>query len=101
MAQPFGYLRMTGNESRLLKVGDRVRWGDTTADFGTVIKTTWSDVTIDWVTARRLQFSTMTWPKLNGCRQKMSNGDISDFAKKGSEIRWAPSGSKQEDHHHD
>jgi small-conductance mechanosensitive channel len=39
---------MNGTESRLLKVGDRVRWGDTTTDFGTVINTTWSDVTIDW-----------------------------------------------------
>jgi hypothetical protein len=29
-------------------VGDRVRWGDTTTDFGTVIRTTWSDVTINW-----------------------------------------------------
>ena len=39
---------MNGTESRLLKVGDRVSWGDTTTDFGTVINTTWSDVTIDW-----------------------------------------------------
>jgi len=39
---------MNGTESRLLKVGHRVRWGDTTTDFGTVINTTWSDVTIDW-----------------------------------------------------
>jgi small-conductance mechanosensitive channel len=39
---------MTGAESRLLKVGDRVRWGNTVTDCGTVIKTTWSDATIDW-----------------------------------------------------
>ena len=39
---------MTGSESRVLMVGDRVRWGDTTTDFGTVISTTWSDVTINW-----------------------------------------------------
>ena len=39
---------MTGTESRVLVVGDRVRWGDTTTDFGTVIRTTWSDVTINW-----------------------------------------------------
>ena len=39
---------MNGTESRLLKVGDRVRWGGTISDCGTVIKTTWSDVTIDW-----------------------------------------------------
>jgi hypothetical protein len=44
--------KMTGTESRLLKVGDRVRWGDTITDCGTVIKTTWSDVIIDWDNCR-------------------------------------------------
>jgi hypothetical protein len=39
---------MTGDQSRLLKVGDRVCWGATTSDLGTVIGTTWSEVTIDW-----------------------------------------------------
>jgi hypothetical protein len=39
---------MTGDQSRLLKVGDRVRWGDTTTDFGTVVETTWNGVTIGW-----------------------------------------------------
>jgi hypothetical protein len=39
---------MTGDQSRLLKVGDRVCWGATTTDLGTVVRTSWSEVTIDW-----------------------------------------------------
>ena len=39
---------MTGEQSRLLKVGDRVCWGESTTDCGTVVKTSWSDVTIEW-----------------------------------------------------
>jgi hypothetical protein len=41
---------MTGDQSRSLKPGDRVCWGDgTTAnDFGTVVGTSWSEVTIAW-----------------------------------------------------
>jgi hypothetical protein len=39
---------MTGDQSRQLHVGDRVCWGATTTDLGTVVVTTWSEVTIDW-----------------------------------------------------
>jgi hypothetical protein len=39
---------MTGDQSRLLKVGDRVCWGATTTDLDTVVRTSWSEVTIDW-----------------------------------------------------
>lgn len=39
---------MTGDQSRTLKVGDRVSWGATTTDLGTVVETAWSGVTIDW-----------------------------------------------------
>jgi hypothetical protein len=39
---------MTGDKSRLLKVGDRVCWGVTTKDLGRVIGTSWSEVTISW-----------------------------------------------------
>jgi hypothetical protein len=39
---------MTGDQSRLLNVGDRVCWGATTTDQGTVIATAWSGVTISW-----------------------------------------------------
>ena len=39
---------MTGDQSRLLKVGDRVRWGATTTDLGRVVETTWNGVAIDW-----------------------------------------------------
>ena len=39
---------MTGDESRRLSIGDRVRWGDTATDLGTVVGAAWSGVTIDW-----------------------------------------------------
>jgi hypothetical protein len=39
---------MTGEQSRSLKVGDRVCWGDTTTDLGRVVGTAWNGVTIDW-----------------------------------------------------
>jgi hypothetical protein len=39
---------MTGNQSRTLKVGDRVRWKDSTTDLGTVTAAAWSGVTIAW-----------------------------------------------------
>ena len=39
---------MTGDQSRQLKVGDRVRWKDSATDLGTVTATTWSGVTISW-----------------------------------------------------
>jgi hypothetical protein len=39
---------MTGDQSRSLAVGDRVCWGATTTDVGTVIGTAWSEVIIDW-----------------------------------------------------
>lgn len=39
---------MTGNQSRLLKVGDRVCWKASGTDQGTVVGTSWSGVTIAW-----------------------------------------------------
>jgi hypothetical protein len=39
---------MNGEQSRLLKVGDRVCWGAKTTDLGTVSGTSWSGVTIKW-----------------------------------------------------
>ncbi len=39
---------MTGDQSRTLGVGERVRWGANTTDMGTVVKTAWSGVIIDW-----------------------------------------------------
>jgi hypothetical protein len=39
---------MTGDESRLLKVSDRVCWKDSATDLGTIIGTAWSGVTIAW-----------------------------------------------------
>jgi hypothetical protein len=43
-----GAIEMTGDQSRKLKVGDRVRWGASITDLGTVVGTSWSGVTIDW-----------------------------------------------------
>ncbi len=39
---------MTGDQSRLLKVGDGVCWGATMSDLGTVVRTSWNEVIIDW-----------------------------------------------------
>ena len=39
---------MTGEQSRLLNVGDRVCWEASATDLGTVVGTAWSGVTIDW-----------------------------------------------------
>jgi hypothetical protein len=40
--------KMTGDQSRTLGVGDRVCWGATTTDLGTVVGTSWSEITISW-----------------------------------------------------
>jgi hypothetical protein len=39
---------MTGDQSRGLKVGDRVCWQNDGRDQGTVTKTNWAGVTIKW-----------------------------------------------------
>jgi hypothetical protein len=39
---------MTGAQSRLLNVGERVRWEESPTDLGTVAGTAWSGVSIDW-----------------------------------------------------
>jgi hypothetical protein len=39
---------MTGDQSRFLKVGDRVCWGATMTDLGTITETNWAGVTIKW-----------------------------------------------------
>jgi hypothetical protein len=39
---------MTGDQSRLLKAGDRVCWGTTTTDQGTVTEKNWAGVTVNW-----------------------------------------------------
>jgi len=39
---------MTGEESRLLKVGDRVCWKGSASELGTIIRTAWNDVRIAW-----------------------------------------------------
>jgi hypothetical protein len=39
---------MTGEQSRLLKVGDRLLWQNDQADSGTVTETNWAAVTVRW-----------------------------------------------------
>ena len=39
---------MTGEQSRQLKVGDRVCWNLSATDLGTVVGADWSGVTIKW-----------------------------------------------------
>jgi hypothetical protein len=39
---------MTGDQSRLLNVGDRVIWHNDQTDQGTIIEKDWAGVTIKW-----------------------------------------------------
>jgi hypothetical protein len=39
---------LTGDQSRTLTVGERVRWKDSDTDFGTVVGTDSNGVTIAW-----------------------------------------------------
>jgi hypothetical protein len=39
---------MTGEQSRLLKVGDRVSWGAATTELGTVAEKNWAGITVKW-----------------------------------------------------
>jgi len=39
---------MTRDQSRVLKIYDRVCWKNSATDLGTVIGTAWSGVTISW-----------------------------------------------------
>jgi hypothetical protein len=43
-----GSTRMTGDQSRKLKVGDRVSWAGSLTDQGTVSAVDWTGVTIKW-----------------------------------------------------
>jgi hypothetical protein len=39
---------MTGDQSRLLNVGERVRWEESATDQGTVTEKNWAGVTVKW-----------------------------------------------------
>jgi hypothetical protein len=41
-------IQMTGEQSRLLKVGDRVQWDNSLTDRGTISDVDWRGVTIKW-----------------------------------------------------
>jgi hypothetical protein len=58
---------MTGDQSRTLRVGDRVCWGRTTTDLGTVVGTSWSEVPFLGMMEKQIQSLTTTWRKLSGC----------------------------------
>ena len=47
-ANPHKGYAMTGDQSRHLKPLDRVCWGATTTDLGTVTEKNWAGVTITW-----------------------------------------------------
>ena len=49
MADPtYGEKRMTGEQSRKLKVGDRVNWDANQKDLGTITEVDWAGVLIKW-----------------------------------------------------
>jgi hypothetical protein len=39
---------MIGEQSRQLRVGDRVCWNKIATDLGTIVEVAWSGVTINW-----------------------------------------------------
>ena len=39
---------MTGDQSRTLKVGERVCWKTSATDLGTIVGTAWNGVSIEW-----------------------------------------------------
>ena len=39
---------MTGEQSRKLKVGDRVSWNNDHNEIGTITETNWSGVSVNW-----------------------------------------------------
>jgi hypothetical protein len=39
---------MTGEQSRKLKVGDKVRWQKDNTDQGTITETNWAGLTVKW-----------------------------------------------------
>jgi hypothetical protein len=61
---------MTGEQSRLLKVGERVQWRVTTDDLGTVFATSWSGVMIDWDDKRTSSVQHNDMARIERCRRK-------------------------------
>ena len=61
---------MTGEQSRLLKPLDRVCWGATTTDLGTVIETAWNGVTINWDDGRTSSIEHNDMARIQRVKQK-------------------------------
>ena len=71
---------MTGDQSRLLKVGDRVCWKNSTTDVGTVIATTWSDVTVSWD---------------NGQTASIQHNDMTQVERVPTKVKLGPTGTSR------
>jgi hypothetical protein len=61
---------MTGEQSRLLKPLDRVCWGATTTDLGTVIETAWNGVSINWDDGRTSSIEHNDMARIQRVKQK-------------------------------
>ncbi|MFL6505810.1 MAG: hypothetical protein ACJ8KC_10405 [Candidatus Udaeobacter sp.] len=71
---------MTGDQSRLLKEGDRVFWKNSTTDVGTVIATTWSDVTVSWE---------------NGQTASIQHNDMTQVERVPTKVKLGPTGTSR------
>jgi hypothetical protein len=59
---------MTGEQSRLLKVGDRISWQGNKADQGTVIETNWAGLTVKWDSRGEQAIQHNDMGSLSACR---------------------------------
>jgi hypothetical protein len=57
---------MTGDQSRTLRVGDRVCWGATTTTLGRFAERLGVKSPLFGMTEKQVQSHTMTWRRLNG-----------------------------------
>jgi hypothetical protein len=72
---------MTGEQSRLLKVGDIVRWQKDQADLGTVIETNWAGLTVKWDNRSQQTIQT-TWRRWSGRRKRRNAVRLNDASVK-------------------
>ena len=58
---------MTGDQSRILTVGDRIRWNADKNDQGTVTEKNWAGVTVKWDNRGEQAILHNDMAKLSGC----------------------------------
>jgi hypothetical protein len=58
---------MTGDESRELRIGDRVCWKADPKDQGVITEKNWAGVTIQWINATSRPYFITTWHVSSGC----------------------------------